>query len=190
MATVLIVEDEFAIADLLEMVLTDEGYHVLTAANGRQGLERLAEGPRPDLVISDYMMPVLDGAGLLRAMRESEAQRDIPCIVMSSMPEANVRERTDGYAALSASRSTSTPWSNWLRPSSRHPGRSHEARPARCGRPPGVRQDQHPCARPDRSPPAPISPCSGQRERLTSIGCGQCDDGQPARRQNGRLGRQ
>ena len=100
MATVLIVEDEFAIADLLEMVLTDEGYHVLTAANGRQGLERLAEDPRPDLVIADYMMPVLDGTGLLRAMRESEAQRDIPCIVMSSMPEANVRERIDDYEAF------------------------------------------------------------------------------------------
>jgi CheY-like chemotaxis protein len=90
-ATVLIVEDEFAIADLLEMVLTDEGYHVLMAANGRQGLERLAEGPRPDLIISDYMMPVLDGAGMLKAMRNTEAQRDIPCIVMSSLPEPSVR---------------------------------------------------------------------------------------------------
>jgi CheY-like chemotaxis protein len=80
MATVLIVEDEFAIADLLATVFADEGYRVLTAANGRQGLERLAEGPRPDLVMSDYMMPVLDGAGLLRAMRETEAHRDIPCI--------------------------------------------------------------------------------------------------------------
>ena len=100
MATVLIVEDEFAITDLLEMALTDEGYRVLTAANGRQGLARLAEGPRPDLVISDYMMPVLDGAGMLRAMRDTEAHRDIPCIVMSSMPEANVRERVDGYAAF------------------------------------------------------------------------------------------
>ena len=49
-ATVLIVDDEFAVADLLEMALADEGYRVLTAANGRQGLERLAEGPRPDLV--------------------------------------------------------------------------------------------------------------------------------------------
>ncbi len=58
MATVLIVDDEFPIADLLEMALTDEGYRVLTAANGRQGLARLAEGPRPDLIISDYMMPV------------------------------------------------------------------------------------------------------------------------------------
>jgi CheY-like chemotaxis protein len=67
-ATVLIVEDEFAIADLLEMALTDEGYRVLLAANGRQGLQRLAEGPRPDLVISDYMMPILDGTGLLQAM--------------------------------------------------------------------------------------------------------------------------
>ncbi len=100
MATVLIVEDEFAIADLLEMALTDEGYRVLTAANGRQGLARLAEGPRPDLVIADYMMPVLDGAGMLQAMRDTEAHRDIPCIVMSSMPEANVRERIDGYAAF------------------------------------------------------------------------------------------
>lgn len=99
-ATVLIVEDEFAIADLLEMALTDEGYRVLLAANGRQGLQRLAEGPRPDLVISDYMMPILDGAGLLQAMRETEAQRDIPCIVISSMPEANVRERIKGYAAF------------------------------------------------------------------------------------------
>lgn len=100
MATVLIVEDEFAIAELLEMVLTDGGYHVLTAANGRQGLERMAEGPRPDLVILDYMMPVLDGAGLFQAMRNTEAQYDIPCIVMSSMPEANVRERIEGYVAF------------------------------------------------------------------------------------------
>ena len=100
MTTVLIVEDEFAIADLLEMVLTDEGHRVLVAGNGHQGLERLAEGPRPDLVISDYMMPVLDGPGLICAMRDSEAQRDIPFIIMSSMPEANVRERIAGYTAF------------------------------------------------------------------------------------------
>jgi CheY-like chemotaxis protein len=100
MATVLIVEDEFAIADLLEMALTDAGYRVLTAANGRQGLRRLAEGPHPDLIISDYMMPVLDGAGMFQAMRGIESQRDIPCIVMSSVPEANVRARIDGYAAF------------------------------------------------------------------------------------------
>lgn len=99
-ATVLIVEDEFVIADLLEMALTDEGYCVLLAANGREGLELLADRTRPDLVITDYMMPILDGAGLLQAMRQNEAQRDIPVIVMSSMPEANMRERIAGYAAF------------------------------------------------------------------------------------------
>jgi CheY-like chemotaxis protein len=99
-ATVLIVEDEFAIANLLEMVLSEEGYRVVTAANGQQGLQRLAEGLRPDLVISDCMMPILDGPEMLRAMRESEDQRDIPCIIMSSMPEANVRERMDHDATF------------------------------------------------------------------------------------------
>lgn len=98
--TVLIVEDEFAITDLLEMVLVEEGYRVLTAANGQQGLQRLAEGPRPHLIISDFMMPVLDAAGMLQAMRENEAQRDIPCIIISSMPEGNVQERIASYAAF------------------------------------------------------------------------------------------
>jgi CheY-like chemotaxis protein len=46
------------------------------------------------------MMPLLDGAGLLPAMRNAEAHRDIPCIIMSSVPEANVRERVNGYTAF------------------------------------------------------------------------------------------
>jgi CheY-like chemotaxis protein len=99
MAMVLIVEDEFAIADLLEIVLTDEGHQVVTASNGRQGLERLTKGPLPDLIISDYMMPILDGPSLIQTLRQSETQRAIPYILMSSMPEESVRERIDGYAA-------------------------------------------------------------------------------------------
>jgi CheY-like chemotaxis protein len=96
----LIVEDEYAIAELLEMVLTDGGYRVMIAANGRQGLERLAQDAPPDLVISDFMMPVLDGARFLHAMRETEAHRNIPCIIMSSVPEASVRRHIDGYAGF------------------------------------------------------------------------------------------
>ena len=97
---VLVVEDEFAIAELLEMVLTDGGYRVTMAANGRQALERLAQEPPPHLVISDFMMPVLDGARFLNAMRETEAHRNIPCIIMSSVPEASVRTHVEGYAGF------------------------------------------------------------------------------------------
>ena len=97
---VLIVEDEFAIAELLEMALIDGGFRVVMAANGRQGLQCLAQGPLPNLVISDFMMPVLDGAGLLHAMRATEAHRDIPCIIMSSVPEASVRAHIEGYAGF------------------------------------------------------------------------------------------
>jgi CheY-like chemotaxis protein len=100
MATILVVDDEFAIVDLLEMVLVDEGHQVLTAANGRQGVEQLLKHPPPDLILSDYMMPILDGAGMLSEIRKTETQRNIPCIIMSSMPERNVRQRVEDIAAF------------------------------------------------------------------------------------------
>lgn len=99
-ATVLIVEDEFAIAELLSMALTDGGYRVVLAANGRQALERLNEEPLPDLIITDLMMPVLDGTGLIHAMQRSKRQRDIPCIIMSSIPEDAARRRVNEYAGF------------------------------------------------------------------------------------------
>ena len=68
MATVLVVDDEFGIAELFDAILTDEGYRVLTAINGRHGLEMLAQ-ERPDLVFLDYMMPVMDGAAMLARCR-------------------------------------------------------------------------------------------------------------------------
>jgi len=99
MATVLVVDDEFGIVLLLEAVLTDEGYRVLSAINGQQGLEKLGHEPS-DLVITDFMMPVMDGATMLRAMAADEALSGIPVIVMSGMPEANVAARCNGYAAF------------------------------------------------------------------------------------------
>jgi len=50
MATVLVVDDEFGIVDVLETILTDEGYRVLTACNSKQGLIRLAKG-KPDVIL-------------------------------------------------------------------------------------------------------------------------------------------
>lgn len=89
--TVLIVDDEFGIAEVLEAILDKAGYRVVTAINGKQGLARLQE-TRPDVVLLDVMMPILDGPGMLRAMQANAALRDIPVIVMSSLTEAAVVE--------------------------------------------------------------------------------------------------
>lgn len=93
--TILVVDDEFGVADVLAAALEDEGYRVVTAANGRQAIERVTE-QRPDLIVSDFMMPVMDGPTMAHALR-SDGNKDIPIIMMSAMPEAAVRERFDGY---------------------------------------------------------------------------------------------
>lgn len=97
--TILLVDDEFGIVDVLAMLLEDEGYRVFSAANGKQGLERIAEN-RPDLVISDFMMPIMNGAEMARAIRADSIGPAIPIIMMSSVPENSVRERFDGFDAF------------------------------------------------------------------------------------------
>ena len=99
MALVLVVEDEYGITELLDVVLTEEGHRVLTAMNGKQGLEMLA-AERPDLIFTDYMMPVMDGAAMLGAIAADPGLRDIPVVVMSSMPEMTIAERCSGYVTF------------------------------------------------------------------------------------------
>jgi CheY-like chemotaxis protein len=99
MGTVLVVDDEFGIAELIDVVLTDEGHRVVTAANGKQGLE-VALDEQPDLVFVDYMMPVMDGAAMLHAMGDDASLKGIPVVVMSSIPEATVAQRCSGYVGF------------------------------------------------------------------------------------------
>jgi CheY-like chemotaxis protein len=97
MAVVLVVDDEFGIANLLADVLSDEGHRVMVAANGHEALKR-AEEESPDLVITDFMMPVMDGAQLIKAMAESPELKDVPVFLMSSAPEVAIRDKCSGYA--------------------------------------------------------------------------------------------
>ena len=99
-ALILVVDDEFSVAEVLQSVLADAGHEVITAINGRQALERLRERP-PDLVLLDFMMPIMDGPTMLKAMREDPAYRNVPAVVMSSLPESAVAEAARGmYAAF------------------------------------------------------------------------------------------
>jgi CheY-like chemotaxis protein len=83
MKTILVVDDEPAILDLLTTLLADEGYRVLAAADGAVALEGL-QREAVDVVITDGMMPQLDGEALIRAMREQPATRDVPVIFISA----------------------------------------------------------------------------------------------------------
>ena len=100
MALILVVDDEYGIAEVLEAILADGGHEVVTAINGRQGLERLRDR-RPDLVLLDFMMPVMDGSAMLKAMRGDPAHRDIPAVIISSLPESVIAEAAEGtYTAF------------------------------------------------------------------------------------------
>ncbi len=83
MSKLLIVDDEVAILEALTDILSVEGYEVATAANGAECLKRAGED-RPDLILLDLMMPVMDGQEMLRRLKESPDLRAIPVVVMSA----------------------------------------------------------------------------------------------------------
>ncbi len=99
MKTIVIIDDEFSLADALATTLSDVGFRVDTAANGLQGLEAMAE-QAPDLVLLDYMMPLLDGPGVLARMRADERLAKVPVVVMSALPESTVRLKCSGHVAF------------------------------------------------------------------------------------------
>jgi CheY-like chemotaxis protein len=82
-ATILIVDDEGPIRDFLAMLLEDAGHHILRAIHGADALNQV-EAERPDLVIADIMMPVLNGADLCRRLKAAPQTRPIPVILMSA----------------------------------------------------------------------------------------------------------
>jgi len=84
---ILIVEDEVTLSLLAAMTLEDEGYEVVIAANGIQGVEAVRERA-PDLVVTDYMMPVMDGVEMIRALREDGFAG--PIVLTSAVSEAQV----------------------------------------------------------------------------------------------------
>ena len=81
---ILVVDDEFAIRDMMEALLTEEGYTVQSATNGQHGLATLSEG-RPDLILSDWMMPVMDGLEFCRTLQGMPDYCSIPIIFMSAV---------------------------------------------------------------------------------------------------------
>lgn len=83
MKTILIIDDEPAILEVLSSLLEEEGYNTMTASNGREGLACLKAAP-VELVLCDVMMPVMDGREVCRAMQKDAHYRSVPIILMSA----------------------------------------------------------------------------------------------------------
>jgi CheY-like chemotaxis protein len=83
MPEILVVEDDEAIRGLVSDVLRDDGYHVSEASNGVEALEYVA-GHRPDLIVLDLMMPVMDGWTFVEECRRKPCCSEVPIVVTSA----------------------------------------------------------------------------------------------------------
>jgi CheY-like chemotaxis protein len=99
MTTILVVDDEFLIADVLAFALEDEGYMVVRASNGRKGLD-VFQRDRPALVITDFMMPVMNGLEFARTIRGRTDGASLPIILMSGAQAEIARRNGDLFTAV------------------------------------------------------------------------------------------
>ena len=91
--TILLVEDEDMVRSVAERALTRQGYTVVSASDGEQGLARLAQSEKIDLLISDVVMPGMDGPTMVRAVRANHP--DMPVLFMSGYAEEQLRKSID-----------------------------------------------------------------------------------------------
>ena len=99
---VLVVEDETAVRHLIRSILEDNGYRILEAGNGREALASLQDGSRPDLVLTDVVMPDVTGPELVS--RLSELRDDIPVLFMSGYADSQLLSRGVSEEAVSVLR--------------------------------------------------------------------------------------
>lgn len=96
---ILLVDDEITGAQVLGMILAEQGYTVTVVGDGRQALARLDESA-PDVLVTDFMMPFMNGADLVRVVRAHPAFATLPVLVISGAPEAVLRAYHLDYQAF------------------------------------------------------------------------------------------
>lgn len=91
---VLVCDDERHIVRLIQVNLEREGYKVVTAYDGKEGLEKVRT-EKPDLMVLDVMMPYMDGFEVLKALRRDADTTDLPVIMLTA--KAQDRDVFEGY---------------------------------------------------------------------------------------------
>jgi two-component system alkaline phosphatase synthesis response regulator PhoP len=91
---VLVVDDEIHIVHVVAIKLRNNGYEVLSADNGAEAFE-LACNERPDIIVTDYQMPVMTGLELLEKLRQRQETKDIPVIMLTARSFAISKEQQE-----------------------------------------------------------------------------------------------
>ena len=98
MTKVMIVEDDTSLREIYSIRLTAEGYEVVSAGDGEEALA-VAVREKPDLVISDVMMPKISGFDMLDILRSTPETKDIKVIMMTALSSEDQRKRGEGLGA-------------------------------------------------------------------------------------------
>jgi two-component system chemotaxis response regulator CheY len=95
--TILVVDDSVTMVMSLRSTLTLNGFQVESAGNGREALDKLAAGLKPDLIVTDVNMPVMGGMELIRKTRTMPGLKFIPILTLTT--ESELAKRTEGKLA-------------------------------------------------------------------------------------------
>lgn len=104
---VLLIDDTLSLLEEIKDILIMEGHEVSTASNGYDGLEKISK-LRPDLIITDLVMPEMDGYQLIKKIKSLPKFKDIPVIVLSAQA---AKENKDKAFALKADKYLTKPCS-------------------------------------------------------------------------------
>ncbi len=91
--TIMIAEDDAFIGDIYEVKLKDAGYNVILASNGRDAIEKLEDGAKPDILLLDIVMPYMDGFDVLEALGNKKEWKEIPVVLLTNLSQKEDVER-------------------------------------------------------------------------------------------------
>jgi DNA-binding response OmpR family regulator len=96
--TILIVEDDDAISNMYQTKLKQQGYNVLIASDGYQGLET-AKKEKPDLILLDVILPQIDGFSVLEELKKIKETKDLPIIMLTNLSTNEDKDKAEKLGA-------------------------------------------------------------------------------------------
>ncbi len=112
MTMIMILDDSPTVIMSLSQILTKAGYEVATAANGKEGVDQLSSGLKPNVILTDLNMPEMDGIAFIKEARKTAATKFTPIIVLSG--DSDGRKRDDAKSAGASGWLAKPPQANQL----------------------------------------------------------------------------